>query len=484
MRQCLNPLVMIFCISVLFSCSKSKTPSPQFTRLEAITLSKDTISVIAGSQISIGISLTPANTTDTVLSFASSDATVATVKKPGIVTGLKVGSAIITVSSLDGAITQKCFVKVLPINISALGISKTVLSLLTGQTDSLYAIIQPPNATFQNLGWETSDTAVATVSGTGVVSAKQPGSCTIRVSTADGKNSAVCQLTVAPVDVSVITFSQTQLRIDVGLAATLTATILPLNATFQTLVWSSTDATIASVNNSGLITAKKAGSCTITAATTDGKHAASCQITVTSGQSAVTGIKVDSTRFQLLIGTSLKMGYTLSPGNALNNGVTWSSDNTAVATVGADGTITAVADGFANITAKTADGGFTSGCVVNVVHLGVFIETFLNYAIAGGNERMSIMMINFSRYNIEVFEYDISSAGGVVLSTVKATNGSPLYTVHPGEQKVSGVITVSWSNNFIEHFPMVVYFDCNGKHYKMTTSYIDPYNYPQVIEEL
>ena len=147
-----------------------------------------------------------------------------------------------------------------------------------------------------------------------------------------------------------------------GSSQTLTATVSPSNATNKTLTWSSSNTSVATVSN-GVVKAVGFGTATITAKSNNGKTA-SCKVTVNPIQP--TGIKAtpETSTLYGLNGT-VKLTANVMPSNATNKAVTWSSNNTSVATVSSDGTVKAVGYGTAVITAKTVN-GLTSNCTITV----------------------------------------------------------------------------------------------------------------------
>lgn len=173
---------------------------------------------------------------------------------------------------------------------------------------------------------------------------------------------------VSPVAVTGVTVAPTTLGLEVGQSSSLTATVAPSNATNKAVTWSSSDATIASVNN-GLVSAISVGNATITVTTEDGSYTADCEVTVTPSSTPVvdvTGVTVAPTTLDLEVGQSSTLTATVLPGNATNKAVTWSSSDENVASV-VDGVVTAVGVGNATITvASVADPTKTALCAVTV----------------------------------------------------------------------------------------------------------------------
>lgn len=233
------------------------------------------------------------------------------------------------------------------------------VTLRAGQTTKLTATVSPSNATNKSVTWKSSNTAVATVSN-GTITAKAGGTATITCTTADGGYTASCKVTVTT-SVTGISLSPTALTLEWGKTSSLTATISPTNATNKTVHWSTSNSSVATVDN-GVVKGVSAGTATITAMAEDGGYKATCAVTV---KVSPTGVKLNTSSATLNVGKTTTLTSTISPSNATNKNVTWSSSNTAVATV-SGGKVTAVANGTATITCKTADGGYTAACTVTV----------------------------------------------------------------------------------------------------------------------
>lgn len=159
-------------------------------------------------------------------------------------------------------------------------LNKTTALLLVGDTETLTATVNPSDAINKKVTWSSSNIAVATVSPSGVVTAKGPGSATITVTTTEGGKTAICTVTVQPIRVTDVTMDKTTAPLSLGNTGILTATITPANATDKSVTWSSSDATIVSVSSAGAVKGLKSGKATITVTTTDGSKTATCIITV------------------------------------------------------------------------------------------------------------------------------------------------------------------------------------------------------------
>ena len=262
----------------------------------------------------------------------------------------------------NGTVTGDIIYKV-----TGVSLNTDSLTLVEGGTATLAATITPSNATNQNVTWSSDNESVATVDQNGRVTAVAQGGATITAAV-DGK-SAECYVTVnaaAPVPVTSVSLDKTSLGLTEGDTETLTATVEPSDATNKNVTWSTSDASIATVTD-GVVTAVAPGTATITVTTEDGNKAATCAVTVTAATVPVTGVTLNKTSTSLYVGDTETLTPTITPDNATNKNVTWSSDDTSVATVDASGLVTAVARGTAVITATAADGsGASASCTVTV----------------------------------------------------------------------------------------------------------------------
>ena len=163
-----------------------------------------------------------------------------------------------------------------------------------------------------------------------------------------------------------VKLDKTEANVTVDGQITLKVTVSPDNAGNKEVEWSSSDSTIASVDNNGVVTGHKAGTATITVKTKDGGKTATCKVTVTDKVVAVTEVKLEKTTAEMKVGDTLTLTATVTPDNATNKKVTWKSDKTDIADVDANGKVTAKAKGTATITVTTEDGGKTAKCVVTV----------------------------------------------------------------------------------------------------------------------
>ncbi|MBR5399921.1 MAG: Ig-like domain-containing protein [Bacteroidales bacterium] len=246
------------------------------------------------------------------------------------------------------------------VTVSSITLSKTSSDLVIGSTLQLTATLSPSNATDKTITWSSSNTSIATVTPTGLVTAKAEGSTNITAS-AGGKN-AVCKITVKKPAIAVtsIELDKTDITLDAGETSTIKATVKPDNATVKTITWTSSKPTVATVDGNGKVTGLDNGTTNITA--TCGDKTAICKVTV---KVLVKSISLDQSSATIIKGEiPLILQLTITPENAADKTIKWSSSNINIATV-KNGVVTAVNAGDAVITAEVGDK--KAQCKVTVV---------------------------------------------------------------------------------------------------------------------
>lgn len=244
--------------------------------------------------------------------------------------------------------------------VSSVSINQATAEMLVGEKKQLSATVTPSDATDQNIKWSSSKKSVATVSDQGMVTAIAEGQTTIKAQ-AGGKTS-VCIVTVHKeiIAVTSITLDKNSLSLVKGESETLTATVNPSGATHTNVSWSSSDSNVASVDSKGKVKAIASGNATITAQV-DGIKA-TCTVTVTV---PVESITLNKTKITLNKGESETLIATITPNDATENTITWTSSNIFMASVDSNGKVTAMGAGNVTITAKA--GSKVASCAVKVI---------------------------------------------------------------------------------------------------------------------
>ena len=358
---------------VLSSCGKQR--DQQVVHVTNVTLNKDKLELAEGETAQLKATILPTNATNKKVTWTSSNESIATVDQSGNVKAVSKGTATITVTTKDGGHTATCLVTVTEKAVPVTGVTldKDKLELPEGDAAQLIATVLPENATNKKVIWSSSDPSTASVDQNGNVTAIAtgwlwPGTATITATTEDGGYAATCKVTVTEkiIPVTSVTLDKDKLELDKGTTAQLKATVLPENATYKNVTWRSSNESIATVDQNGKVTAKSAGTATVTVTTEDGGYMAICKVTVTEKIIPVTSVSLDNDRLNLIEGEAAQLKATVLPENATNKNVTWKSSTESIATVDQNGNVTAKSIGTATITVTTEDGSKTDTCEVTV----------------------------------------------------------------------------------------------------------------------
>lgn len=219
----------------------------------------------------------------------------------------------------------------------------------------------------------------------------------------------------------------------------LMATVMPENATDKGIEWTSNNESVATVSQTGLVTALKEGSSAITVITNDGGFTATCAVTVNKKTIAVSEVELNKIELTLDEGKEEKLVVTVKPDDATDKSVVWESSNTAVATVDQEGLVTAVGEGKATITVKTNDGGFSASCEVTVKKKVIAVTgvklSAASMTLREGDKRTltaTVEPANATNKNVEWWTSDLD-----VVSVTSTSGGSNGYVEARGAGKAT-----------------------------------------------
>lgn len=309
--------------------------------------------IYIGQNITLVPQLYPSNA-QTTFTWKSNDNSVAEVSN-GVVTGKSVGTARITVTTANN-LSASCYVEVYKPVPSRIELNKTTLRLPVGGKESLSYSVTPLYAIY-SVTWESDAPEIVSVNN-GNLEAKSPGVANISVVTDNGKKS-VCKVSVPPepTDVSV---KPESIELVVGKKRQLSYSYTPSDALTSSQTWASSNIDIATVSNTGEVTAKAEGTAKITLLTRNGVSG-SCNVTVFP---APNSISISESSLQLHVDDIATLSYSVLPTNAVYE-ITWKSSNTDVVSVNEEGELKAKSQGSAKITVST-DNGLSSSCNVSV----------------------------------------------------------------------------------------------------------------------
>ena len=252
----------------------------KYMPVTGVTVTPASATLAPGGTQQLTVNVEPTDAINKVVSWSSSNTSVATVSSTGLVTAVAAGNAAITATTQDGSFTATCQITVSAVSVTGITVSPSSATLEIGETTTLIAAVFPVNATNKVVSWSSSNTSVATVSSTGLVTAVAAGNAAITATTQDGSFTATCQITVSAVSVTGITVSPSSATLEIGETTTLIAAVLPANATNKVVSWSSSNTSVATVSSAGLVTAVASGNAVIIVTTQDGNFTSSSSVTV------------------------------------------------------------------------------------------------------------------------------------------------------------------------------------------------------------
>ncbi|WP_309670006.1 Ig-like domain-containing protein [Gemmatimonas sp.] len=353
------------------ACGGESSTTPSSGAISTITLSPQTLTLGVGSSVALDVSVRNADgqpTNPRTIFWSSSDAAIARVSAAGLVTALAPGSVQIS-ATVEGK-SAVANVAVAPTSVASVQLSSVELRLTTGQRVQLTASARDASGaplSGRVVTWTVSDASIAVVDSTGALTALAPGGTTVTAASEGRTATAAVFVTSVPVATVVLTPSSTsivegqttQLRVE-----TRSSTGVVLSG--RTIAWSSSNASVASVSSSGLVTGVAMGTTTITASSEGRSGSASVTITARP----VNAIVVSPSQLSLIAGqaVALTVQITDAQGNLLSGRpVSYRSDSVGVASVSANGAVTAVAPGSATITVTSEGRSATVRVVVSAV---------------------------------------------------------------------------------------------------------------------
>ena len=398
-----------------------------------------------GSSIQLATTVTDANgvvVTDRVVTWATSNAAIASVSSTGVVTGVLPGSATITATSEGKSGSTTVSVTLVPVG--SVTVAPNTLSLTPSQTGTLAATVTDANGavvTNRPVTWTTSDAAIATVSQTGVVTAVTPGSATITAAT--GSKSGTAAVTVSQTPVANVVVAPTSLALTQGQTGTLTATVTDANGAplVRTVNWTSDHTNIATVSSAGLVTAVSPGSAVITADA--GGKSSTASVTVTPVP--IASVSVSPLTATLTVGQGTTLTATVTDANgavASSASVAWSSSNPGVAAVSSTGDVTTGSAGTATITASSGGKSGTAMITVNAAAPGPIATVQVTPAV--GTVKASKTL------QLSAKAFDAAGAQVTSATFVWTTSNGTLATVNTSglvSAKRAGVVTITATAN-------------------------------------
>ncbi len=423
-------------IIVDFSTSGDSGDGGGSTAVTGVSLDMNTMELGVGKSKYLTETVLPDAADDKTVYWTTSNDKVATVNAVGMVTGLKVGRATITVHTNDGNKTASCIVNVTQsgggssgggssddIRVESVTISPDIATVLVNSSMTLTAKVKPKNAKVTSVVW-------AIVSGGGYIKNTQSSGLTYSLTGKSG-GTAVIKVTInnqyiATKDVRVTTSSIAVTSISlnppsatIGIGGTLTPEVSfnPPSATDRTITWSSSDSSKATVDSNGLIVGRAVGTATITARTSNGKTA-TCVVTV--NRVYVTSIDISPYSFNMNKGGDyVYMSATVEPVDATDKSLSWHSSDENIIKIGIAGVVYACGEGDARIWATANDRG-----IVNSPEAYVHVTDLDN---VGKIPVESVEIVNIADVKQETYSVPIGQS--IVLKPMVYPLGANPYTV-------------------------------------------------------
>lgn len=319
-----------------------------------LTLDGTAISIKKGSTQYLKDIIKPDNATDKRLVWASSDENIVTVDQDGKITGIESGQSIITAKTLDGSeIVVETVITVLE-PVTGISLSARSRTVEVGSKYTIQPNITPSNADNKTVTYTSSDSSVASVDASGVVTGLKGGTALIMVKTDD--RGLIASMTIEVKEsVDALSFEDRETYIGIGLSKKLEAIFNPDDATDKRLKWSSNNTSMVTVNQNGEVYGVSGGTATITAEARDGSDRKA--IIIVHSVKPITGLIMSESKIKLREGDDKQLNITFLPADATVKEAKWTSADTSIAKVDNFGVVTAVGEGEVKVIATSLDGG-------------------------------------------------------------------------------------------------------------------------------
>lgn len=346
-----------------------KTASCFITVAQSVTgiTLRTSVMLNEGQEMTLTPTVNPATAADKSLTWTSSNTSVATVDDDGKVTAVFKGTATIKAEAKDGSGKYATCALTVKRPVASIELNKSSLLLYRGTsniTEILTASVSPSDADNTTVTWASSNTSVATVSSSGVITGRARGTAIITVTANDGNGAqASCEVEVKQYVTSII-LDRTSITLNEGQEQELLATVSPSYASDTSLIWTSADEQVATVDRDGKVTAISKGTTTIRAEAKDGsREYATCTVSVTIG---TTGVALNTHNLNIYIGEKYEFKATVSPSNADNKNVLWTSKDPSIASVSSEGIVRGIDSGSTTVIVRTQDGNYEDNCDISV----------------------------------------------------------------------------------------------------------------------
>lgn len=330
--------------------------------------------IYVGDNVQLKAETLPLGTSDNAISWSSSDPQIATIDAiTGRLTALQQGTCIIKATSTDGNYVSSQTMGFLQ-HVTNVRLNTHSHNMNTGEEFQLQCAVTPANADNKDVIWSSSNDEIASVDQSGKVKALKRGQVKIVATSKDDNSiSDVCELTITQL-ATAIELDKHEARLAIGNTIALNVKVSPQDVNNDKVTWKSSDNGVARVSDDGIVTAVGKGTAKITATTSDGSYLSDvCEIIVWQ---PVTSVSLEKHECSMKVGETTTLRTSISPNEADNKNLVWTSSNESVATV-ENGVVTAHASGKARVSVTTADGSeLSDDCEITVFQpvIGVNVE--------------------------------------------------------------------------------------------------------------
>lgn len=357
-----------------------ETPASELAKIvSSVTLNENTLNMNAGSTFTLKATISPSTAEDKTITWSSTSTGVASVNNNGVVKAVSNGTAIIKATSSNGKEAQcTVIVTTAPTGIT---LSQNQLTLNIDDVYNLTANVLPKTASNKTVNWTSSNQGVAYVDSSGKITAHSKGITTITASTSNNIK-ANCVVTVTD-NAKSVKLNYNEYTLERTSTFNLIATITPNNITNKNIRWSTNNAAIATVDQTGKVTGINNGTAIITATTENGNLSATCIVKVIT---KVKSLTIIPSELNMNVNDFYTLKAEITPTNATDKKIKWQSQNNTIATVSDTGIVRALQNGSTTIIASTSDGNVTTSIKVNVTTKVTKIEiSKKNYALYVGD---------------------------------------------------------------------------------------------------
>ena len=354
--------------------------------VSSLKLDQNNVVLRPKESVQLQENIQPANATDKSVSWKSDNPAVASVDEKGRVTALKNGTAVISAVMKNG-LRAECKITV-KIAVDYVQLDSTYKDVYVTQTGQLNATVYPEDATNKKVKWRSTNTSVVSVDQTGHYKALKSGFAYIYATSEDNEHiERFCEINVnvPPVEVNI---QESSLNLKRGQSYQLNYTAYSPTGVDVAFQWESVDPKIASVNQKGVITALREGVISITLNSSYYNGGDMVLVTVTNPVSA---LKMNKTSANMTKGSYLQLSASVSPSDASNKGLTWTSSNKNILTVSSSGKVYAKGFGTATITAQAKDGSKVKAAS------RIFSGYGISYVLNGGSNHKSNVSVYYNQ---------------------------------------------------------------------------------------